>query len=85
MYTVNTIYLSPCTWTWYPPMSATQTRRQKARRNVTLDPEIDDWLASDVQNASALINDLLQAYKAYGEASEAIAYVEQKQRVQGPR
>lgn len=50
----------------------------KARRNITLDSDLDDWLSSpDVDNASRLIQDLLMAYRAYGDATRAIAYVDE--------
>lgn len=38
----------------------------KVRRNISLERELDDWLGSDVNNASRLISDLLHAYRAYG-------------------
>lgn len=57
-------------------------RKAKTRRNVSLDADVDDWLGSPEgpENASKLINDLLLAYRAYGEASKAIEYVEQRDR-----
>lgn len=56
----------------------TTGQRQRPRRNVTLDPELNEWLSNDVDNASALVRDLLRAYRAYGDAMEAVKYVEER-------
>lgn len=66
-------------------MLSSQQRQNKQRRNVTLDPDVDEWLSEDVQNASRLINDLLLAYRAYGEAAEAVQYVNEKQKLNAGR
>jgi len=52
----------------------------KTRRNISIDPELDAWLASDeVENASELIEVLLHSYRAYGGAElEAARYTVQK-------
>lgn len=60
-----------------------QDRPKKTRRNITLDPEVDDKLREQDINGSALIDTLLKAYFAYGEFEEAIEYtheLEQGQR-----
>lgn len=59
-------------------MADTTDSSKKVRRNITLDNHLDEWLSQDVNNASALIDDLLKAYRAYGNAMEAIEYVDKK-------
>lgn len=57
-----------------------ETGMSKTRRNISIDPELDAWLASDeVENASELVEVLLQSYRAYGgEDVEAARYTVQK-------
>ena len=60
--------------TMHPP------REKKERRNISIDRELDDWLSSErVDNASALIEDLLKAYRAYGDLDTAAKYVRDRQ------
>lgn len=59
-----------------------QTPNRKERRNVSLDSELNNWLSSrEVSNASGLIEQLLYAYRAYGDAVEAAEYVESRRNV----
>ncbi|KPN32246.1 hypothetical protein SY89_03012 [Halolamina pelagica] len=52
---------------------------RKVRRNVSLDPELDEWLATR-ENASKLVRDLLAAYRAYGgDEAAAVRYVLEKE------
>ena len=51
---------------------------------MSLDPEVDDYLSNDVTNASALVNELVLAYRAYGGDEERAAeYVRQVRNYQG--
>lgn len=45
------------------------------RRNISLPDELDDKLDAPHLNASGLIQDLLRAYFAYGDADEAAEHV----------
>lgn len=48
---------------------------KKVRRNISIDPELNEWL-DERDNASKLISDLLLTYKAYGgDEMEAARYV----------
>jgi hypothetical protein len=59
--------------------------RSKDRRNVSIDPELNDWLREKHHGeASELIEELLMAYRAYqGNEKRAAEYVAQK-RAQSP-
>jgi len=51
---------------------------RKDRRNISIDPELNEWL-DERENASKLISDLLRAYRAYGgDEMEAVRYLLQK-------
>jgi len=64
----------------------TMSTKRKARRNVSLDQDLDQWLSDDHHgHASELIEDLLMAYRAYGgDERKAVQYVAEK-RAQEPR
>lgn len=50
-------------------------QEQRQRRNISLDPDVNEWLRQDVENASELIEILLMAYRAYGgNELEAVRY-----------
>lgn len=51
---------------------------EKDRRNISIDPELNEWL-DERENVSKLISDLLNAYRAYGgDEMESVRYVLQK-------
>lgn len=51
---------------------------KKIRQNISLDRELNDWLG-ERNNASKLITDLLNAYRAYGgDEMEAVRYILEK-------
>lgn len=43
-------------------------RREKQRRTVSLDDDLDDWLGNDGRNASELVNRLVREYRNGGRA-----------------
>jgi len=61
-------------------MSIGTRSRTKDRRNVSLDPELNEWLAEQHHgHASELIEELLMAYRAYGgDVEDAGRYVAEK-------